>query len=77
MSKKPETEKTATARGATENTTGVYRLPVTIKEAIETEAAAGSTKATTPAGFVRLCVAKELKRLGYKLAPETELACHL
>ncbi len=68
------------ARGLTENTTGVYRLPVVIKEAIELEANAdaGAGKASnTPAGFVRLCVARELKRRGHELDPEVLIACHL
>ncbi len=73
-------ERPVTARGLTENVTGVYRLPTTIKEAIEREAnadaAAGKTS-STPAGFVRLCVARELKRRGYELEPETLIACHL
>ncbi len=73
-------ERPVTARGLTENVTGVYRLPATIKEAIEREASAdcaAGKASSTPAGFVRLCVARELKRRGYELEPETLIACHL
>lgn len=74
MPTKTKQPKPVTARGATENTTGVYRLPVSVKLAIEAEA---KTDGTTPAAIVRRALAGELARRGYKLAPETRLACHV
>ena len=56
----------------TENTTGVYRLPVTVKDAIEAEAL---TDGVTPAAIVRQSVARELKRRGYDLEENTRKAC--
>jgi hypothetical protein len=60
------------SRNVTENVTGVYRLPVTIKTAVEAEAEADGT---TPAMVVRQALAHELERRGYDLAPETRAAC--
>lgn len=70
----PKEPKPQTARGATENTTGVYRMPVTIKQAIEAEAKADGT---TPAAIVRVALARELEARGYKLTAVTKLACHV
>ncbi len=56
----------------TENVTGVYRLPLTVKEAIELEAKADGV---SPALIVRQALARELVRRGFKLAENTAAAC--
>lgn len=76
----PKTPKPLTARGATENVTGVYRLPGTVKSAIEAEAlsdAARGLSTDTPAAIVRVALARELARRGYKLTDATRRACHV
>ncbi len=70
--KTTKSTKPATARGATPNSTGVYRLPTTVKLAVEAEAL---TDGATPAAIVRVAIARELERRGYKLEAATRLAC--
>lgn len=76
MSKKSQTTLApeVKARGLTENTTGVYRLPKTVKAAIEAEA---ESTGESPAAIVRQALARELERREYELAPETKRACHI
>ncbi len=61
-------------RGLVESATGVYRIPATVKAAVEAEATAAGV---SPAAVVREALARDLKRRGYELAPETAQACGL
>ena len=52
----------------------VTRIPTTVKRAVEAEAKA---EGVSPADVVRGALARDLKRRGYQLAPETREASGL
>jgi hypothetical protein len=68
-------KKKVTGNHITEKTeTLVTRVPKTVKRALEQEAEAGGVQV---ADIVREALARDLKRRGFELVPETREACGL